>query len=485
MKTPALPHLERLTRAVEIAGSILALGAMVVLALRAALRLELRWDTFMYHLPFAARRGGLGVAYQSPPYLQACYNGFPPLPHFLQGALWRLTGSINATGVLNYLALLLFLVFAWRWLGARLWVLVLLSLTIPLVLIHAASSYVDLFSNALLAIGVAAFLATILFDRWMEKGLLLWALAGMAGAAWSKYSTAPIVGALFVGYLTAYTLRGKDPKARRLLSWVLVAILVAGAPYFKNFLLYRNPTWPGGIPALKRYFPALIDTGAMQRLQSPPPLAHLSQPELFVHSMFEIGHPTVYPHRERWIIDQGSAWLAYRSGGFWVVGVITANLAAILLAFLSSRRDGFIVAASIAVMWSIVSVLPQSHELRYFQFLPLTSASLMAMWIPRVRPSYPATTLVILCLVFGEFVWISKVNRVYYRVERVGYERAAEMLAIRPLWSSLESGKPYCAVGFEPAAFLLTGPTMREFKIIDRPDASLCPPDTVIVRPPQ
>jgi hypothetical protein len=485
------------TRALEIAGLIMATGAMVILGLRAAFRLELRWDTFMYHLPFAARRAGFHLPYEFQPFLQACYDGLPPLPEFLQGMLWRATGSIHATGVLNYLALGLFLLFAWRHLGARLWTLVLLSLTTPLILIHVASSYVDLFSNALLAISVTSFLAMALFDRWMERGLLMWALFGMAGAAWSKVSTVPIVAMLFVGYLAVYGRRiadrrvdlgadpEADPRAHRLLGWVLCAFLVAAAPYLKNLLVYHNPTWPGGIPAFNNYFPSLIDTGSMQKLQSPPPLADSSQAALFFHSLFEIGHPTSYPTRERWIIDQGNAWIAYRSGGFWVVGVITAALAAILLGFLSARRHGLIITAAIATLWCVVSVLPQSHELRYFQFLPLTAAAVVAIMIPRVRPNYPAVTLAILGLILGEFVWISKVNRAYYRVERVGYKQAAEAWGVDAIWNSLEPGKPYCAVGFEPAGFLLTGPTMREFHIIDRPDAALCPSGVAVVRRPQ
>ena len=54
------------------------------------LRIELRWDAWWYHIPFAAKRAGLGVPYQMPPLIQDRYNGFPPLPEFLQGALWRL-----------------------------------------------------------------------------------------------------------------------------------------------------------------------------------------------------------------------------------------------------------------------------------------------------------------------------------------------------------------------------------------------------------
>jgi hypothetical protein len=464
---------------------MMASGAMTILALRSGLRLELRWDTFMYHIPFASRRAGLGVPYESPPYLQACYDGFPPLPELLQGILWRATGSMNATGVLNFLALCVFLFFAWRRLAARFWILVLLCLTAPLVLIHAASSYVDLFSNALLSIGVAAFLAMALFDRWLEKELLMWALAGMVGAAWSKFCTVPIVAALFLGYLAVYGHRGSDAKARRLKRWVLVALLAAGLPYLKNLFLYHNPTWPGGITALKSYFPVLIDTDSMQKLQSPPSLKDASRVELFLRSILEIGHPTSYPMRERWIIDQGNAWVAYRSGGFWVVGVITASLAAILFGFLSQRRRGFTIVAALGILWCLVSVLPQSHELRYFQFLPFTVAALVAILIPRARTRYPAATLVTLCLIVGEFVWISKVNRAYYGLEKVGYEQAAEAWGIKPFWNSLEPGKTYCAVGFEPVAFLLTGPSLREFHIVDRPNVELCPPNVTILRKPQ
>jgi hypothetical protein len=474
--------LSRFTRPVEIAGSAMAVGAMVVLALRASLRLEQRWDTFMYHLPFAARHAGLGVPYDFWPYIQACYEGFPPLPEFLQGMLWRATGSINATGVLNYLALGLFFFFCWRYLGARLWVMVLLCLTAPLVLIHAASSYVDLFSNALLAIGVTAFLTMLLFDRWGDKKLLMWALAGMAGAMWSKYATVPIVAVLFIGQMVVYGRRWSDLKARRFLGWVLMALVVALIPYLKNLGIHHNPTWPGGIPSLKNTFPYLIDSSSMQQLQSPPHLRDASRVTLFIHSIFEIGHPVSYPNRERWIIDQGNAGIAYRSGGFWVVGVITAGLAAILLGFLSARRHGVIIFTALATLLCLISVLPESHELRYFQFLPLTVAALVAMLIPRVHSRYPAVTLVLLLLFLGEFVWIAKVNRAYYRVERVGYEQSAEYWGIKPLWSSLEPGGSYCAVGFEPVAFLLTGPTMREFHIFDRPEAGLCPPGVTILR---
>ena len=469
-------------RPVEMAGAAMALVAMVTLALRAALRLELRWDTFGYHLPFAAMRGGLHIPYELPPYLEACYHGFPPLPEFVQGVLWRLCGSINATGVVNYLAFLLFLFFSWRLLGARLWVVVLLSLSAPLVVIHAASSYVDLFSNSLLAIGVSGFLAMLLFHRWREMPLLSWTLAGLAGAAWSKYATMPVVLLIFAGCVGFYARRGSDPQRKHLLLRVLLALLIALLPYLKNIAIYHNPTWPGGLPALQGIVPSLQVTAAMHDMQTPPQLMHASHTSLFFHSLFEIHHPVRYPDRERWIIDQGNASVAYRSGGFWVVSVITTAVAAVLLGFLSRPHRGVLVAASIAVLWCLVSVLPQSHELRYFQFLPLTLAAVIGMLTPRVRTTYPATTLVIMCIILGEFVWISKINKTYYRVERVGYSQAAASWGADRYWATLKPGKTYCAVGFEPAAMMLTGPTMHEFHIVGRNSDEPCAPGLPILR---
>ncbi len=481
----------RATRPVEWAGAAIATVALGLVGLRSALRLELRWDTFAYHLPFAASRAGMGVPFEMEPYLKACYQGFPPLPELLQGLLWRVTGSVNATGVVNYLALLLFFYFAWRHLAARLWVLVLLSLSAPMVLIHAASSYVDLLSNALLAIGVTGFLAMLLFDRWSERRLLAWSLAGTIAAAWCKIATMPMVLLLLIAWTAIYAVRAvrgpsvdttRDDTTRMLLRWVLLAFFIALLPYLKNAVVYHNPAWPGGIAAWSSHMPTMRDESFTHDQQTPPPLLGASRTSLFFHSLFEIDHPTSYPARERWLIDQGNAYIAFRSGGFWVVSVWTGTLAAVVLAFLSSPRRGLIVAAIIPSLWLLISVLPQSHELRYFQFLPLTLAALVAMLAPRVRGLYPLTTMVILCLVLGEFIFIAKVNRNYFRVERVGWEQAAEVWGVRQYWDTLERGKTYCAVGLHPQEILLTGPTLHEFRIVSRESPAECPVGTTLLQ---
>ena len=461
---------------------LLAAVALVVLALRAMLRLEPRWDTFAYHIPFAAQRVGLGIPYELPDYLEQRYQGFPPLPEFLQGILWRVTGSINGTGVVNYLVLVLFLYFCHRKLGGRFGIVTIVALTAPLVLIHATTSYVDLFGNAFLAIGASSLVAMYLFERFDDRALLLWGLLGFAGAAWSKYQLIPIIAVFLICFLLIYGLRRTQTQYRQLFLVVVIATLVAFTPYIKNLVVYHNPVWPVRVPVVGQFFPYSEDVRALAVTERPPPLRELSQFKVFFHSLLEINHPTHYANRERWVIDQGNAWTALRTGGFWNVAVITANAAIGLLAFLWDRRKGLILLGSMGALLCFVAVLPQSNELRYYQFLPLTWAATIAMLLPRIRRGHPAVALTILCLLLGEFVYVSNVNRSYYRVERIGYLEAARIWNVAAWWPTLERGKVYCAVGFAPRGILLTGPTMSEFHIVDRIDAAQCPPHVTVLQ---
>ncbi len=138
--------------------------------------------------------------------IQMAWEGFPPLPYLLMGWLWRVTGSINATGVLNYLALLAFLVLCHRKLRAPFFLVGLIALTAPLVLIHSATTYVDLFSNTLLAAAICVVAHVYLFERQESRSLLVFGLAGLVGAAWSRYQLVPLVGVFFLLYALTYSI---------------------------------------------------------------------------------------------------------------------------------------------------------------------------------------------------------------------------------------------------------------------------------------
>src|SRR5690606_26555916 len=108
------------------------------------------YDIWYYHLPFAARIAGIMDAstYAFSADNAVRYQGFPLLAEALQGLVWRVTGHIEATSFVSLAALFAIPIFLRRVFGAPLHLSLLALLAIPLVHIHATSSYVDLPGNA-------------------------------------------------------------------------------------------------------------------------------------------------------------------------------------------------------------------------------------------------------------------------------------------------------------------------------------------------
>ena len=475
-------------------------AALSILARRAALRLDMAWDTFMYHIPFAALRGGLHATYEMSPLEAHRFEGFPPLPHLVEGLLWRMTGSMNAAGFANYIAFAAFLVYCRFKLGARSWLVAMISLTAPLVLIHTTVVYVDLFGNCFLAIGVGSFVRMFFFDESDDLSLLAFGLLGLIAAAWSKFQMAPLA-AVFLAAFALLLLARRPRKNRKLglsLGLVLAAAALAAAPYLKNMKLYGNPFWPVGISSAAANPPAAgsakrpaaveaaplpyeLDLRVAYKGERPPPLANLNSGALFLHSLLEINHPTSYDYRPRWVIDQGRAWLAFRMGGFWNVAVVADLLAIAAMGLLLDRRKGALLIAGGVLLLGLTAFLPKSHELRYYLFLPLCWAATIAMLFERLRRKYGRTTFFGLLGFAGLFAYMCRVNQVHYRIERQGYLDAANAFGASSWWARLKPGGRYCVVDMVPMAFLMTGPTMTEYKIIERTDPLLCPKGSVLI----
>ncbi|HEV8534463.1 MAG TPA: hypothetical protein VGR87_01905 [Candidatus Limnocylindria bacterium] len=469
----------------SLASALVVLLALADLGIRAAVRLETRWDTFSYHVPFAALRGGLAVPYDLNDSIRPLYEGFPPLPHLVEGLLWRLTGSVNATGVACYLAFSVFLIYCHIALRARFWLVALISLTAPLVVIHTTVSYVDLFGNSLLAIGASSCLSLYLFPDRGSRAVLLGGLAGLAGAAGSKYQLVPVVALVFCFFFAVIALgpdRAHGFSRRQALALLLVAAVVAAAPYARNLALYGNPFWPVRLPVMSEAFPYREDViSEAARSQRPPPLKDAAQFSLFINSLFEINHPTHYDYRPRWIIDQGSAYLAFRMGGFWVTGVITYLLATMTMLVVSRRRRGVVASLAIVATLGFVAFLPQSHELRYYLFIPLTWAATIGMLFPHFRATWPRAAPVFLVVALSSFLHMVGENSPHYEIAKIDYQDAARIWDASGWWPQLHRGEVYCAVDMLPIGILLTGPTMSEYSIVDRTKEALCPDDSIVV----
>lgn len=483
--TPArlvsVPYVERATEVLTAVGVLLALLALAVLAVRAAVRLDLRWDTFMYQMPFAAIRGGLNVPYELSDDMYDYFLGFPPLAHFLQGALWRLTGSINATGVINFVAFAAFLAFCHLKLRARFWLVGLIALTAPMILIHSAVSYIDLFGNSLLAIGVSAFVYMFLFDQQHDRTLLVCGVLGLVGAAWSKYQMVAVAALFLMLFLLTYaTPTGRAVKNRReILIFISGAILVAALPYLKNWFAYGNPFWPVRVPIVGELLPYKPD---LRYVGVPYPFDFaMSRFEIFFSSLFEFGLPTSDRTLARWNIDQSHPWIPLRRGGFWNVAVVVNLLSVLVMGIVHNVRKGLWLALGGTLLLCFVAALPGSNLLRYYLFIPLCLAATIGMLFPALQRKHARIALCQLALVTSLFVYMARMNWPYYAIEKVDYVVAADVLAVAGWWQRLSPDTTYCVVDMVPTAMLMTGPTMSEFHIIDRSHRVLCPEDSVVI----
>ncbi len=474
--------LGRVTSIIAVVSGLVVFFGLLILAIRASVRLGIRWDTFMYHIPFSALRGGLDIPYVMNDRMWQFYLGFPPLPHLIQGVLWRITGSINATGIVNYLAFMIFLSYTHFFLKARFWLVATIALSAPMVIIHAASSYVDLFGNSFLAIGLSSCLYVFLNPNEKIKLATWGGLLGLIAAAWSKYQLVPIVAlSLCLFMLVVLSAKTERSEKKQLIISIFIATLLAASPYLKNLYIFGNPFWPVRMPILTDLFPYNYTVNA-DYSQVPPPLKGYSQPHLFVHSLFEIDHPTSYPDRPRWNIDQGGFWIAFRMGGFWATGVALYLLTSICMLFACYGRRGVLASIGLIGLICFVSVLPQSHELRYYLFIPLVWSAIIGILFGKFQKKYPWSAVTILVISLISFCYMAHENQVHYQIEKVDYAKATKLWGADSMWPKLKHGVTYCAVDIMPIGILLTGPTMHEYSIVERAEESQCPEGSSILR---
>ena len=488
--TPVLIHC-----GVVVFALVLVLPILICLGAKAVLCLELRWDAFLYHIPFAAQYGRLHIPFILDERLAAAYKGFPPLPFFVQGVLWRLTGSLNATNVVNYIAFLIFLWYVHSALRARFWIVAMIALTSPLVMIHMATTYYDLLSNAFLAIGISGLAVGLLHDRENDVRLLSWVLTGLSISCWCKNFMLPVAfiafAFLFVRHL-GFVWHYRTLHAKRLLCFVCVFWVAGTGHCLRNTVVHHNPLWPVGIASCSRWLPCAIDAQKDLLRQRPPQMTGRPQVELFFRSLLETDNPTSYSNRPRWNIDQGSTTTStssgFRMGGFWGIAVVFSLLSMwSLQAILSLKKALWLFVTSLGLL-TFVAFIPQSHELRYFLFIPLTWAAIIGTLERRISESHPLLAAMYLLVCLGLFAHMLYVNRLYWLVKRIDYALAVEVWKMDPWWEALEPGVDYCYIdAVDPCGIMLTGPTMHEFRIRRVSDEQQCPSGAVFlkkVKPP-
>jgi hypothetical protein len=327
------------------------------------------WDVWYYHMPFAARLAGIvgPDQYVFDAANTARFEGFPLLGEVLQGALWRITGRPEAANLVALASVPLFALFLRMRFGVAARLTVLALLAVPLVHVHASSSYVDLPANAALAGLVLCAIQAWGTDA-PDARALGWGVAFAAFAVNTKTLLQPLV----LLALAALALRTGPPlfRAARRSMWArgAVAALVLALPVvfatpIKNVARHGNPWYPVRVEVPGHVFPG--PDGPYR--SSPDWLARAPQPARFGASLLEIGLRPLRDRR-RWTVDQ---WTppehdGYRMGGFF--GAYVVVLLALLAWRVATDRGREVRAAAIgfAALSVVIAVMPQSHELRYY-----------------------------------------------------------------------------------------------------------------------
>ena len=357
-----------------------AIALIVSVFLKAILDIDNNYDPGWYHLPFAGRIWGIlpqEMFIGDEKWFEPRFEGFPLLAHFLQGFFWRVTGRMQSTNLVSFLSIVGYFWFLHGYFRVPLYLSAIALFSIPLVLTHASTSFVDLLGNVGTSILVMMTYCFYKNRRLPTAGQLSFAFLGAAIAANTKTQLQPLVFAILIiagirlGWL--YWRQKPPVKLLQILPIALVATLIIFATPVKNTLLYGNPLYPiklevAGVVLNHKLSPEAYDEGNRQ--------------QNWVESVLEINAPLSWTP-DQWSNDP----VRSRRGGFFGAYVVF-NLLLLVGFFVreliqnralpkDKRTREAKVAIATAIAISIVPLnFPQSHELRYFMYWMITLVSL-------------------------------------------------------------------------------------------------------------
>ncbi len=436
------------------------------LAAKAFLHFPTDWDFLAYHLPGALAAWGI-TSYTPEPRLVAVIAGFPPLPRIVEGALVLATGRFSAAGMLNLVGVA-GLVAGLGWLyGHALslrWLLTAL-LGVPLFVIHLASGYVDLFTACWLALALAALSELESGARRPRAGAAL-AIAALGAAQLSKFQAWPVaavVGLVVIWRLAALARSGALSR-RAALAGVAALGIALGAWPVRNLVAFHNPVYPVVFPLAPKLFPnASIDADSGV-YNLPVWLADAPRPLRFAASALEWNR---FYSGERfvWSIDASAHADSVRSphnrlGGWfpWTVAALAFGSIAALRRRLVPRSAQAAFAASVV----LVAFLPQSHELRYWLFIPLGLAIATARAFASERPPRAVGAMLVLGAAF--VLLVLRPFGIDARPAEAYAPRAA-----RAFWaeqSAHPKPEPVRICDVNPEGIFYAGPHFREYAVI-------------------
>ena len=370
---------------IGIIDNILALIALILVVsmfLKAIFDMDTNYDVGWYHLPFAARIWRIvpKELFVSGAKFEYRYDGFPLLAHFFQGFLWKVTGRVQATNLVSYFSVIIYLLFLKSYFQIPLHISTIAIFTIPAVLTHTPSSFVDLPGNIGASVLMMMIYSFFKQSKLPSKKELLFAFLGAAIAVNTKPQLQPLIFVLFwIGGIRLGWLYFRQNKAVQRQIWsiiplsVLASLLIFATP-IKNVARYGNPFYP-----IKIEIAGIV----LNHKMTPETYSEGNRTQKWLRSILEINTP-------EWSVDQSNRTnnpkFLDRAGGFFGAYVVFNIL--LLLSFtirekfqkqvlqINHSKDASTALIVVLLVSLIPANFPQSHELRYLMFWMISLVSL-------------------------------------------------------------------------------------------------------------
>ena len=343
------------------------------IGLKAIVDVDKNWDVWSYHMPFAGLLWGMSspetILFDTD--IQVRFEGFAIFGEFLQGFFWFITGRFESGNLVGFLSLVLYLYFLKTRFNVPIYLSAIALLAVPLVQMHAVSSYVDLPSS--LAVAVTIMMTYRLYARPDEFGRhdLYLLFLGSACAANMRLKLIPIIFIILcfaVPKLILHHYRDRKPEAGDKyvnflkLSVLCAALAIVFATPIKNTLINGNPVYPVKIQI------GSITLNHYESMSKSPqiPGQNTPRPVFWLYSIFEFLPMSLF-FRD-WVINAWWVWAGTRFGGYFGAYVLFQLIFFVGLVRHIKSRETKIISVIFITMTLVTSIMPASEFLRYYMY---------------------------------------------------------------------------------------------------------------------
>ena len=410
------------------------------------------FDTWGYHLPFAARIWGIVPAEQFIN-MEERFRGFPLLGEFFQGFLWFVTQRVQSANLVGFASLVLYGYFLKTYFKVPYYLTAIALLGVPLIQAHAVNSYVDLLGNIFLAMLIM--MAYVLFKQQKlatTKDLLVIFLAAF-GSSNTKPQLEPLVFLTLAFIVFRILWLRWRLERKNISSWLfkalplgLLALLLIFATPIKNIAIHGNPFYPVRIEIAGK----VLNHALPMYSEAPGYLADAPKAQRWLYSILDVN--SAYWNHDLYSPDIDRN----RMGGFFGAYVIFQVL---LLTYLTmsngdrkTRRAGILV----VVMSLVAANFPQSHELRYFMYWMIVLVSLNLYLVTNkpsklIDPRYLGLISLVALIIVG-----IKTNFVYLKPSFNTLEKFKDKKINREIVAKIQPEENVCLPKSYPFTFAYT-----------------------------